>query len=89
VRRFKSALVALVQADGSPVPAGARVVYPTTAADLYVANRGEIYLRDVAALGNQLQVKWAGHRCQAHFDLPQGARVQPRIGPVPCVEDNR
>jgi outer membrane usher protein len=89
VRRFKSALVALVQADGTPVPAGARVVYPTTAADLYVANRGEIYLRDVAALGNQLQVEWAGHRCQAHFDLPQGARVQPRIGPVPCVEDNR
>lgn len=89
VRRFKSALVTLRQADGSPVPAGALVSQGNAAPDTFVAGRGEVYLRDVVEHGNRLQVTWEDHRCRAQFDLPQGARIQPHIGPLACLEDAR
>jgi outer membrane usher protein len=87
VRRFRSALITLVQPDGSPVPAGAHVSYPRSGPDVYVAERGQVYVRDVLEHDNQLQVDWEGHRCHAHFDLPSGNRVQPKVGPLTCLED--
>lgn len=86
VRRFRSALVSLMQADGSPVPVGAKVSYLNGTADVYVAARGEAYLRDVQPRGNTLEVNWEGHHCQARFDLPQGSHIQPHIGPLTCSE---
>jgi outer membrane usher protein len=85
VRRIRSALVVLVQANGTPIPVGARVS-SSGAADAYVADRGEVYLRGVAPSNNTLRVAWESHRCEVRFDLPQPPRPQPRIGPLTCVE---
>lgn len=90
VRRFRSALVSLVLADGKPVPAGALVSYAEGGADVYVADRGEVYLRGVTATNNLMHVTWAGARhCVARFDMPTSANLQPRIGPLQCVEESR
>jgi outer membrane usher protein len=87
VRRFRSALVTLIQADGSPVPAGALVTYKGSGPDVYVADRGEAYLRDVVAQDNELHVQWQdGHACDVRFDLPPMSRLQQRIGPLKCLE---
>jgi outer membrane usher protein len=85
VRRFRSALLVLIQADGTPVPVGAKVSN-NGAADVYVADRGEVYLRDVASRGNTSRVAWESHTCEVHFDLPTPPRPQPRIGPLACLE---
>jgi outer membrane usher protein len=87
VHRFRSALVTLVQADGTPVPLGAQVTYQDGGPDVYVADRGESYLRNVLPRGNLLHISWGdGHACEVRFDLPDTARAQPHVGPLICTE---
>lgn len=62
VIRSRNALVVLMQADGSPVPAGARVSLGPGLADFTVALRGEVYLTDIAD-ENQMDVQWINGAC--------------------------
>jgi outer membrane usher protein len=64
VIRSRNALVVLTQADGSPVPAGARVSLGPGLAAFTVAQRGEVYLTEIAD-ENQLDVHWIDGACTA------------------------
>ncbi|MFZ0488414.1 MAG: FimD/PapC C-terminal domain-containing protein [Arenicellales bacterium] len=59
VRRSRNALVLLRRADGSPMPAGARVTVSPGENEFLVGKRGEVYLMDLVD-SNRLSVKWKG-----------------------------
>lgn len=62
VIRRRNALVVLTHADGTPVPAGARVSLGLGLAEFTVALRGEVYLTDIVD-ENQLDVRWPNGAC--------------------------
>jgi outer membrane usher protein len=84
VVRASAATLRLVQADGRPVPAGARVT--TASEQVPVAMDGLVYL--TAAAGRQDAVaEWVGQRCTFSFERPDGGDPQPDLGAVTCVAD--
>ena len=76
VVRASAATLRLVQADGTPVPAGATV---TTAREhAPVARDGLVYL--TSADGEQrATAEWPGHRCEFRFSRPRDATARNRI----------
>jgi outer membrane usher protein len=84
VRRTRSALLSLLQADGSPVPSGAVVRLGPGGAEVPVAKNGQAYVSGLAPGDNTLDVRWNGHVCAITFTLPEDAGVQPRLGPYTC-----
>lgn len=87
LKRRRSALVELVQADGSHVPLGARVMPAGAPVPFGVAHRGEVYLEGLPPHDAiDLEVQWGNQRCMARVPLGQlrGDSV-PRIGPLACV----
>jgi len=90
LRRRRSALVELVLADGSPVPAGARVTLPRQGAEIgaapfLVARRGEVYLEGLQS-DNDIEARWDGRRCVARVQLDAAQQgTVPRIGPLACT----
>jgi outer membrane usher protein len=83
LRRSRSALVELVQVDGSAVPVGAHVQRVGSDVTFVVAKRGEVYMTDLNTT-NALEVSWPGHQCALTLPLPQGQGDLPRIGPLAC-----
>lgn len=84
-RRRRSALLVLVQPDGSPVPAGARVNFAGATAPAAVANRGEVYLEGLPAT-TDVDVRWGEQRCAARVTLDDALRdTVPRVGPLTCL----
>ena len=69
VKSLDGFVVKLHQADGSPVPAGARVVVPGVAEELPVGFEGQAYLSQPIPQ-NRLEARWEGHRCIAHWRAP-------------------
>jgi outer membrane usher protein len=84
VRQSRGALVELVQANGSVVPAGARVRLSPGGMSFMVAKRGEVYMTGLQA-SNSIEVSWPGSHCSVHLELPAGGEVLPRIGPLACL----
>ncbi len=83
VRRSRNALVLLRRADGSPMPAGARVTVSPGENEFLVGKRGEVYLMDLVD-SNRLSVKWKGATCHLILPLDPKGPSEPRIGPVTC-----
>jgi outer membrane usher protein len=85
VKRSRNALVVLRQPGGAPVPAGAHVVVKPGDQEFIVAQRGEVYLTDLAA-DSKIAVRWTYGDCQLPLKLPPlVAGVEaPRIGPLIC-----
>lgn len=84
VRRTRSALLTLRQADGSPVPAGA-FVRLADGTEAVVGRDGRAFLTGLKAGDNVLEVRWNGnHRCGARLTLPADAGIQPDLGLHTC-----
>jgi len=85
VRRSRNALVLLHRADGTVVPAGARVTVSPGENEFLVGKRGEVYLMDLAD-SNSLSVHWQGGSCHLDLSLDPKGPSEPRIGPLTCGE---
>jgi outer membrane usher protein len=82
VQRASAATLRLLQGDGTPVPAGARVT--TTSEEAPVALDGLVYL--TSAAGRQEGVaEWPGHRCVFRFERPESADPVPDLGTIACA----
>jgi outer membrane usher protein len=85
VRRTRQALVVLHQADGEPVPMGARVRLGSEGPAFLVGRRGEAWLTDLAQATQDLTVGWATGGCKLTVDVPAMEDGMPgRIGPLAC-----
>lgn len=85
VYRSRNALVLLRKADGTVVPAGARVTVSPGENDFLVGKRGEAYLMHLSD-SNHLSVKWKQGACELILPLDPAGPSEPRIGPVTCGE---
>jgi outer membrane usher protein len=88
VRRARQALLILRQPDGKPVPVGTLVRLPD-GTEFSAGLRGEVWLTDLAAGQQEIDVSWQGGGCRLH--LPAGsARGEPeRIGPLACGKEQQ
>lgn len=84
VRRTRSAVVALRQRDGAPVPSGAVVRISASGAEAPVGKDGKAWLSGLAPGDNAIDVRWNGTQCAITFALPADAGVQPQLGPFTC-----
>ncbi|WP_332659405.1 fimbria/pilus outer membrane usher protein [Brevundimonas sp.] len=84
VTRARSALVTLLLPDGSPPPVGASVSIVGSEAVAVVGFGGEIYLRDLAAGENRLELAWPDGRCSVAISVGAGGGL-PRLGPYTCA----
>jgi outer membrane usher protein len=85
VRRTRQALLVLRQADGKPVPLGARVQVLPAGAEFQAGRRGEVWLTDLAGEKQHLKVSWQGHGCELDVPLPLSADGAPvTVGPLVC-----
>lgn len=85
VRRSRDALVVLLQLDGTPVPAGARITVTPGQTAYTVARRGEVYLLGLSD-DNRIDVRWQGGGCTLALKLAPvlpGSGL-PRIEPLVC-----
>ena len=85
VNRSRNALVLLSQADGSLVPAGARVTVSPNENSFLVGKRGETYLMNLSD-SNHLRVQWQDGACELILTLHPTGPNEPRIGPLTCGE---
>ena len=79
--RASAATMRLVQENGQPVPAGARVSAP--AGDATVALDGLLYLTDAAGY-NEASASWPGHRCRFSFQRTDDGDPVPDLGEIAC-----
>ena len=84
IERVASALVALVDTDGNPVPVGSGVVVAGREEILVVGWGGVVYLENAQA-SNELAVTLPdGRRCRATVEYTAALGILPKIGPVVC-----
>ena len=83
VRRSRNALVVLHQANGKPVPLGARVTATPGGQKFIVAKRGQVYLTDLTT-DNRITVQWRDGHCDLAITLPADGPAEPLIGPLTC-----
>lgn len=81
VERALAATMRLVQADGTPVPAGAQATFG--AKTFPVALDGLLYVEGLGEAGS-VQVSWVDGSCQMHIGRPRGTDPVPDLGDVPC-----
>ena len=84
VRRTRAALVALRQADGAPVPLGAKVSLRPGVEPSLVAQDGEVWLTDLADQ-NHLTVTWSEGACAADVSVPKTLEPAAKLGPIVCA----
>ncbi len=85
--RLKHVLITLLQADGSFVPAGAKVTIKGQEEVFYVGRRGEVYISNLQDVSH-LTITWKDRSCE--FDVEyKSAEVddsdEKRIGPLKCL----
>lgn len=85
VRRARNVLAILQQANGAPVPPGARVTLSPGNQEFIVAKRGKVYLMDVGA-ADHIEVRWNGGSCRLALGLDPGKRGETQVGPLVCGE---
>lgn len=84
-RRSRQALLILRQADGSDVPAGAKVRLLPAGPEFMVGRRGEAWLTDLAETTQRVQVHWPEGACMLNFQVPASPNGMPgKIGPLTC-----
>jgi outer membrane usher protein len=85
--RLKHVLITILKADGTFVPAGAKVVVKGQEEVFYVGRRGEVYISNLQDVSH-LTITWKEHSCE--FDVEyKSAEVsdsdEKRIGPLKCL----
>lgn len=85
-RKTLGAVLAMVQANGRPVPTGASIKLSGSDVEFPVGYRGRAYVNDLKVGENQGVVSWASKTCAVRFSLSAQAGFQPDIGPVICTE---
>lgn len=85
VRRSRNALVVLHQADGRPVPPGARARVGPDSQEFAVGKRGEVYLMDLQD-DNHVAVQWKDGVCAVDVRLDPAGPGEARLGPLTCGE---
>jgi outer membrane usher protein len=83
MRRGRSALVTLQLADGTPVPAGARVTNLDTGDRLPVGLDGQVFLSGLPDAGAQVRVEWNRSDCVMAV-IPEGDDPVLELGPYRC-----
>ena len=81
VERAMAATMRLVQADGTPVPAGAQATFGATSFPLGLD--GMLYVEGLSDTAS-LRVTWAGAQCRAEVRRPAGDDPVPDLGDVRC-----
>jgi outer membrane usher protein len=81
ITRASAATMRLVQEDGEPVPAGAKVDAP--GGEAIVAMGGLIFLTDATGY-NEASASWPGHRCRFSFQRVEDGDPMPDLGEVAC-----
>ena len=86
IRRTRQALVALKQADGQPVPMGARVRMLPGGGEFITGRRGEVWLTDLGADAQRITVTWKNGFCDLNFAVPSAFadNLIGKIGPLIC-----
>lgn len=90
VRRSRQALVELHQANGQPVPTGTQVRLLPDGPSFVAGRRGEVWLSELAAERQQLEVSWPGSsNCRLTLVVPamDGATYGKKIGPLACPKE--
>lgn len=89
VRRTRQALVVLHQREGVPVPVGTRVRLMPDGPEFLAGRRGEVWLTDLAAARQLLEVSWPGGACKLELAVPASVDGIPaKIGPVTCGKED-
>ncbi len=83
-RRERNALVRLVQADGTPVPAGAVARIPGRTDSFPVAMGGEVYLSNLDER-QEIVVMYRGRSCRVPIEIEAGAGAVADLGPFVCA----
>ncbi|HLS56955.1 MAG TPA: fimbria/pilus outer membrane usher protein [Zeimonas sp.] len=83
MRRGRSALVTLQLADGTPVPAGARVSKLDTGEPLPVGLDGQVFVSGLPDAGAQVRVEWNRSDCVVAV-IPEGDDPVLELGPYRC-----
>lgn len=86
VRAVRSAMVVLLRESGEPVPAGAWVRIDGSPEPFAVAPGGETYLSGIG-LSAAGVASWEGGACRFALRYPDTGEVQPRLGPLTCLEN--
>ena len=85
--RLKHVLITLLQADGSFVPAGTKVVIKGQQEVFYVGRRGEVYISNLEDVSH-LTITWKENSCEFNVEY-KSAEVsdsdEKRIGPLKCL----
>jgi outer membrane usher protein len=87
VKRTRQALLVLRQADGKPVPLGARVHVLPAGPDYSAGLRGEIWLGELPAGAVRLEVSWPAGGCTLDLPAQPGTGAPERIGPLACAKE--
>ncbi len=86
VKRERGLLMRVRRADGSDLPAGARVSVAAGDASYVVASGGEIYVPELAGTA-RFTADWSGGRCSFTAAMPEGDDPQPRLDDLVCREE--
>ena len=85
--RLKHVLITILKADGTFVPAGAKVVVKGQEEVFYVGRRGEVYISNLEDVSH-LTITWKEHSCEFNVEY-KSAEVsdsdEKRIGPLKCL----
>jgi outer membrane usher protein len=85
VRRTRQALLVLRQADGQPVPVGARVQLLPAGPEFQAGRRGEVWLTDLAGDKQHLKVTWDRRGCELDVLVPATENGAPvTLEPLVC-----
>lgn len=85
VRRYRAALVTLVDAAGKPLRAGTTVRHVQSGVMTLVGYDGEVFV-DALGPSNTLESRDAGQRCRVSFDWAASVEGRiARVGPLTCV----
>jgi outer membrane usher protein len=85
VQRVRSAILELIQEDGTPVPTDAQVALLGTQRVFPVGFAGAVYVSGLSDQ-NRLRASWDARACEFALRLPPGADPQPDLGVVVCKE---
>jgi outer membrane usher protein len=88
VRRTRQALLVLQQPDGGAVPVGTRVRLLPQGTEFLAGRRGAVWLTDLAAERQQIEVIWPAGGCRLDLQVPVSEGGTPaKIGPLACGKD--
>lgn len=84
--RMHSAILAIVQEDGTPLPPWTVVEVIGIARTYVTGNRGEVFVDLPNAIGNRIIARpLTGPQCELKVDQPAAGSTAPLLGPLPCV----